>query len=257
VRVVRVPYHLDEYLPQLDLPLEGEGGTIITADMPVGDVWGRLGVLYTAVADVVADAAWHGDLPVVVSGDCLTALATMAGLQRAAIDAGVVWFDAHGDLHTTRSTPSGYLGGMPLRLLVGSQPRLIAAGLGLQPVPEYRSVLVGARDLDPPEVIFLADAEIRRAEVSHLDATALPDGPLYVHLDADVIDPSVLPGLRYPAPGGPGTTAVASALGVLLGTGRVAAVGIACSWHPGHGAAAHMNEVLDAAFSWASKGSVA
>ncbi|HEY5984890.1 MAG TPA: arginase family protein [Streptosporangiaceae bacterium] len=253
MRVVRVPYHLDEYLPHLDLPTGG--GTIVTADMPVGDVWGRLGVLYSAVADVVADTAWHGDLPVVVSGDCMTALGTMAGLQRAAIDAGIIWFDAHGDLHTLKTTSSGYLGGMPLRLLVGHQPRLIAMGLGLQPVPEHRTVLVGARDLDPPEVIFLADAEIRRAEVSHLDATALPDGPLYVHLDADVIDPAVLPGLRYPAPGGPGTTAVASALGVLLSTGRVAAMGVACSWHPGHGAAAHLDQVLDAAFSWAYNGS--
>jgi arginase len=252
VRVVRVPYHLDEYLPQLDLPLGG--GTTITADLPVGDAWRRLAVLYSAVADVVADTAWHGDVPVVVSGDCMTALATMAGLQRAAIDAGVVWFDAHGDLHTPKSTSSGYLGGMPLRLLVGHQPQLIAATLGLRAVPEHQTVLVGARDLDPAEVIFLADAKIRRAEVSHLDATALPDGPLYVHLDADVIDPAVLPGLRYPAPRGPGTTAVASALGVLLGTGRVAGIGVACSWHPGHGAAARLDQVFDTAFSWAYNG---
>jgi arginase len=63
-----------------------------------------------------------------------------------------------------------------------------------------------------------------------------------------VIDPDVLPGLRYPAPGGARPADVAGALGVLLDTGRVAAVGIACTWYPGHDAAArvapHLGDVL-------------
>jgi arginase len=61
----------------------------------------------------------------------------------------------------------------------------------------------------------------------------MPDGPLYVHLDLDVIDPAFLPGLRYPAPGGVAPADVAQALGRLAATGRVAAVGIACTWRPG------------------------
>lgn len=236
--VIGVPYHLDEYLPGLDVPLRA--GRTVTAEFRSGDVWDRLAVLYGAVADAVAGYASRGEHPVVVSGDCTTALGTVAGLQRAGSVAGIVWFDAHGDVQTLETTASGYLGGLPLRLLVGYRPELIATHLGLRPVPEQQVLLVGARDLDPPEVSYLERARIRRAEVAELDHASLPDGPLYLHLDLDVIDSAHLPGLRYPAPGGPGPEPVAGALRWLLGTGRVAAVGLACTWHPGNGAAARV-----------------
>jgi arginase len=61
-----------------------------------------------------------------------------------------------------------------------------------------------------------------------------------------VIDPVGVPGLRYPAPGGPNCAQVTAALGRLLATGRVAAVGIACTWHPGHDAAAAVSDRLEA-----------
>ncbi len=249
--VLRVPYHLDEYLPDLDLLLESaqtEPAQTITAELPAGDTWARLTVLYRQVADAVARAVGDGSRPVVLSGDCTTSLGTVAGLQRAGLDPGIAWFDAHGDVQTLETTTSGYLGGLPLRQLTGYRPGLIADGLGLRPVPEHRIVLAGARDLDPPEVTYLAGAAIGRAEVADLTSAGLPDGPLYVHLDLDVIDPAVLPGLRYPAPGGAGYADVAAALGRLLATGRVAAVGIACTWYPGHDAAArvapHLEDVL-------------
>jgi arginase len=185
---------------------------------------------------------------VVLSGDCTTALGTVAGLQRAGADPGIVWFDAHGDVQTLETSASGYLGGFPLRQLVGYRPALIATQLGLRPVAEQRVLLVGARDLDPPETAYLGEALIGQAEVAELAAARLPDGPLYVHLDLDVIDAAAVPGLRYPAPGGPGGAQVAAALGLLLATGRVAAVGIACTWHPGRGAAAATGFALRAAF---------
>ena len=173
------------------------------------------------------------------------ALGTMAGLQRAGIDAGIAWLDAHGDLQTLETTTSGYLGGLPLRLLAGYRPELIAARLGLRAVPEHHITLVGARDLDPPEVTYLAGAQIRRSQVQELDAAGLPGGPFYVHLDLDVIDPAQLPGLRLPVPGGPSPAQVTGALNALLGTGRVAAIGIACTWYPGHSAAAAIRQHLD------------
>jgi arginase len=82
-----------------------------------------------------------------------------------------------------------------------------------------------------------------------LPSRPLPGGPLYVHLDLDVIDPSEVPGLRYPAPGGPGAADIAGALRTLLATGRVAAVGIACTWHAGHGAAARIGPFLEGALA--------
>ena len=245
--VIQVPYHLDEYLPDLDVPLPPD--TVITADLPAGDVWDRLSALYAGLAGAVAAEAGRGGRPVVVSGDCMTALGTMSGLQRAGVQAGIVWFDAHGDVQTLETTTSGYLGGLPLRLLVGYRPELIAARLGLRAVPEHQVALVDARDLDPPEVSYLAGAQIRRSEVGELDAAGLPGGPLYVHLDLDVIDSGQLPGLRFPAPGGPSPAQVTGALSALLGTGRVAAIGVACTWYPGHLAADRIRQHLGAALA--------
>jgi len=245
--VIQVPYHLDEYLPDLDVPLPPD--TVITADLPAGDMWGRLSALYTGLAAAVASEAGRGGRPVVLSGDCLTALRTLSGLQRAGVEAGIVWFDAHGDVQTLETTTSGYLPGMSLRLLMGYRPELIAARLGLRAVPEDQVALVDARDLDPPEVSYLAGAQIRRDEVGELDAAGLPGGPLYVHVDLDVIDPARLPGLRFPAPGGPSPVQVTAALSALLGTGRVAAIGVACTWYPGHSAAERIRQHLGAALA--------
>ena len=236
--IIAVPYHLDEYLPDLDLPLEPD--EVVTAQFPPGDPWERLAVLYDAVAGAVAADAGFGGCPVVMSGDCNTSAGIMAGLQRAGADPAIVWFDAHGDVQTLETTTSGYLGGLALRLLTAYRPELITARLGLRPVPEDRIVLAGARDLDPPEKTYLAGAAIRRRDVAGLSAAGLPDGPLYVHVDMDVIDAAGLPGLRYPALGGPDAAQLADALRALLATGQVAAFGLSCSWYPGHDSAQHI-----------------
>ena len=247
MRVIRVPYHIDDFLPDLDVPLAPD--LDVTADLTAAGAWGRLAVLYSAVSEQVADTVRDGaGLPVVQSGDCTTSLGIVAGLQRTGADPGVVWFDAHGDVQTLETSTSGYLGGLPLRLLAGYRPELIADALGLRAVPEDRIVLAGARDLDPPEVQYLAGAAIRRRQVTDLTEADLPDGPLYVHLDVDVLDPGGLPGLILPVSGGPGPDEVGRALRMLRATGRVAAVGIACTWHPGQGAAAYVRSWLEDTF---------
>ncbi|HZD74079.1 MAG TPA: arginase family protein [Actinomycetota bacterium] len=93
-------------------------------------------------------------------------------------------------------------------------------------------------------------ASTRRTDVGELSGEGLPAGPLYLHLDLDVVDPEELPGLRFPAAGGPGWPAVAEAARRVLATGQVVAVGVGCTWHPGHGAATrarpHLERVLAA-----------
>lgn len=232
---ILVPYHLDERLTDLDVPVAPD--RTVTVDLPEGDAWSRMARLYEAVATTVAESVRRGARPTVLSGDCTTSLGTVAGLQRAGLDAAIVWFDAHGDVQTLETTTSGYLGGFPLRILVGYRPELIATRLGLRAEAEERVLLVDARDLDPPEVEYLEEAAIRRCGVDDLSADRLPDGPLYLHLDVDVMNPDEIAGLRFPAPGGPGLSPVVEALGRVIGSGRVAAFGVACTWYPGHGAA--------------------
>jgi arginase len=232
--VILVPYHLDEYVPDLDVPLPADRDvTTVVAALPDGDVWTRMRPLYERVADAVEAAARTGAAPTVVSGDCTTSLGVVAGLQHAGVDPAIVWFDAHGDVQTPETTASGYVGGMPLRILVGYRPQLVAQRLRLRAIPESRAVLVDARDLDPPEVEYLAAADIRRADVDGLTTSALPEGPLVLHLDLDVVDPDELPGLRFPAPGGPAVADVLAAARRVLDTGRVAALSVGCTWHPG------------------------
>ena len=243
VRIL-VPYHLDERLDDLDVPL-APADAIVTAELEDSDAWSRMARLYDEVADRVAATVRGGARPIVLSGDCTASLGTIAGLQRAGMEPSIVWYDAHGDVQTLETTHSGYLGGFPLRILVGYRPELIAARLGLRPVAEECVVLVDARDLDPPEVTYLERAAIRRSEVADLDADRLPDSPIYLHLDLDVVDPEQLPGLRYPAPGGLGWLPVVDSVRRVLDSGRVAAVGIGCTWHPGRGAGERASPELE------------
>jgi arginase len=228
--VIRVPYHLDERLPDADLPVDG--GTEVAAALPESDVWARLARLYDQVADAVAAEVRAGSRPAVVSGDCTVSIGIAAGLQRAGVDPAVVWIDAHGDVQTLETSTSGYLGGTALRLLLGYRHDRVAGPLGLRPPAEDRVVLVDARDLDPAEADYLASVPLRRLAIADLAEADLPDGPLLLNLDLDTLDPEVLPGLRYPAPGGPDAAALLGAVRTVLGTGRVAALNLACTWHP-------------------------
>ncbi|GAA5147950.1 arginase family protein [Pseudonocardia eucalypti] len=225
-----MPFHQDQRLPDGDLPVSGDPSRV-EPDLPAGDVWQRLAALYDAVADAVAERA--GGMPTVVSGDCLVTLGTLTGLHRAGLDPALVWFDAHGDVHTLHTTTSGYLGGLALRLALGAHEEKLAEPLGLRPLPEERAVLVDARDLDPAEVEYLASARVRRLGVSEVEPALLPDGPILLHVDVDVIDRGELPGLRFPAAGGPSSGETLAAVKRVLESGRVVGLDIACPWHPG------------------------
>jgi arginase len=229
--MIVVPYHQDERLPDDVLPLTSDVSSV-APDLPAGDIWSRLVALHDAAADAIAAEIRSDGDTTVLSGDCLVAMATLAGAQRAGHDPAVIWFDAHGDVHTLETSGSGYLGGLSLRLLQGAHADRLATPLGVRPVTEDRSVLVGARDLDQAEVDFLRTSRIRRFGVADLDVAKLPDGPLIVHVDVDVIDPSELPGLLFEAPNGPTTADVVHAVRRILDTNRVVALDVACPWHP-------------------------
>lgn len=223
---ILVPFHQDETLDAASLPVAADDLITIAPVLPEGDIWEKLAALYEPVA---ASVAAHPGATV-VSGDCCVSSAVVAGVQRSGLDPAVVWFDAHGDVHTMESSTSGYLGGMALRLLLGAHHDLLGSRIGLRPLTEDRVALVDARDLDPAEEDYLAGAAIHRTTVTEL--AGLPDGPIVLHVDLDVIDGAELPGLRYSVPNGPSTAEVVTAVRHVLTTRDVVAFDLACPWHP-------------------------
>lgn len=149
-------------------------------------------------------------LPLVFASDCTSALGMVKALGP---DLSVLWYDAHGDFNTPATSPSGFLGGMPLAMLVGRGNDALREAVGLAPLDERAIILTDARDLDPAEAEALAASAITHLpSVSDLLTAPLPTQPLYVHLDLDVIDPDEMPGHGYPAPNGPGLSAVRETL---------------------------------------------
>jgi arginase len=126
----------------------------------------------------LALAADLPERPLVLGGDCCSHVGAIEGLAARQGRLSVVWFDAHGDLNTPESSPSGNTWGMPLRMLLDSGA-IDAADVAL----------VGARNLDPPEVDFIRSSGLRIGEDGigqALDGV----GCTYVALDVDVLEPS-------------------------------------------------------------------
>jgi arginase family enzyme len=134
-------------------------------------------------AQTLALAADLPERPLVLGGCCCSHVGAVEGLSSRYDRLGVIWLDAHGDLNTPESSPSGNAWGMPLRMLID------AGDIAAEDVR-----LIGARNLDPPEEAFIAAAGIRR------ELGELPD-TVYVALDCDVIDPSEAD-VWMPEPGG-------------------------------------------------------
>lgn len=161
-----------------------------------------------AVAAAVSRARTAGRRPLVLAGNCHTALGTLAGLGDPEI--GVVWLDSHGDFNTPETTPSGFFDGMPLAVATGRGYEELRARIGLDPpIPDEHVLLMGVRALDPGE---RANLESSGVEVVRADAAAQAEAAIerlasrvqaiYLHLDIDVVDPSEAPGVGFPAPGG-------------------------------------------------------
>jgi arginase len=163
-------------------------------------------VLKAAAAEVSA-ALDQGELPLLTASDCTICIATLPTAARRVPALRVLWLDAHGDFNTPDSTPSGFLGGMCLAAACGRWD----AGWPDTIDPATVSFL-GVRDLDPGE----------RVEVEHAGVgTGVPgDGPIFVHLDLDVLDPSVL-APQFPVPGGLQAADVRDVLARLRDEGRL------------------------------------
>jgi arginase len=224
------PWHLEERIEEFPVP----AGAVVLgeeADHAQSEL-ARLRARYGAVADRTARA----DRPFVLAGDCLTAVGILAGVQRRRANLSIIWLDAHGDFNTPEISLSGYLAGMSLAAATGRIAQLIGEPVGLRAVPDERCLLIGARDLDPAEGEALAAGRVTRvgADPDALRAALHTQHPtdVYLHLDVDIVDGSDLPGLRFPAPGGPSLSLVEDCLAEIVSCAPPAAACISCAWEP-------------------------
>ncbi len=225
------PYYLDEHFPELEaLPFTSP--TLNVSISTEGDLPTRVASLYPKIADFVHHCLVQGQRPVSISGDCCSTIPVVAGLQRANIDATLIWIDAHGDFNTAETSPSGFLGGMPLAMIVGLGDLSMCEPVGLKPLRQDKVILTDARDLDPGEADLVKGSDLRHVKnIMSLLTQDLPEGPLYVHFDTDIIDSNDAPAFNYPVPGGPSADDVATVMEHLGKTGQVVAASMS-SWTP-------------------------
>ena len=172
------------------------------------------------LAEIVERTLGEGFVPVVLGGDHSIAVGSMAGVashfRKQGKRVGSVWLDAHGDMNTPDSSPSGNVHGMPLAAIIGyGAPELVEL-LGFQPKAEPRNVaLVGVRDLDARERRLVKESGVHVFTMRDIDergmrevmtealrfATDETDG-VAVSLDMDLVDPSDAPGVGTPVRGG-------------------------------------------------------
>ncbi|HET9544012.1 MAG TPA: arginase [Gaiellaceae bacterium] len=167
------------------------------------------------IAAEVSRAADEGLMPLVLGGDHSIALGTVGGMAAARGVGAAIWLDAHGDLNTPETTPSGNVHGMPLAAALGAAED----GFGSEawPLPALdpaRTSLVGVRSLDEGEralvrelgleVFTMSELDRRGVQAVLADALERARGAAFVHvsLDMDAVDPDVAPGVGTPVRGG-------------------------------------------------------
>ena len=167
------------------------------------------------VAGLVMRAAEDGLIPLVLGGDHSVALGTIGGLASLYGPGGAIWIDAHGDLNTPDTTPSGNVHGMVLAAVLGlGRPAFDSSVWPLPGVDPGRVALLGVRSLDPAERDLIRELGVKAHTMSDVDrlgvervmreSLAHVAGPGFVHvsIDMDVVDPEVAPGVGTPVRGG-------------------------------------------------------
>lgn len=161
--------------------------------------------------------------PVVIGGDCAVSDAAVRHAAERHPDLAVVWFDAHPDLNTPASSPSGAYAGMVLRSLISEEA-----------VSASRVVLAGARSWDPEEERAVSTEAIASVSADAVDGDALVAAveasgatSVYLHVDLDVLDPAELRGLLDPAPFGVAASALTAAIRALVARFELAGATVA------------------------------
>lgn len=168
------------------------------------------------LAAKVDEVVTQGKFPLVLGGDHSIAIGTIAGLAKHYPNMGVIWYDAHGDLNTGETSPSGNIHGMPLAVSLGlGDPTLTQiGGYGTKIKPE-NIVIIGARSLDEGEKVLIKEKGIKvftMHEIDRMGMTAVMEEAIgylkdrtdgvHLSLDLDGLDPHDAPGVGTPVLGG-------------------------------------------------------
>ena len=194
------------------------------------------------LAAMVEAGLEEGALPVILGGDHSIAIGSVAGVasyyRKRNQRVGIIWLDAHTDVNTPETSPSGNIHGMPLAALLGKGARELTHVAGFAPkvLPENVAV-IGARSIDPGEREFVRSVGIRVFSMSELDERGLPDvvaeaveiatmntAGLHVTMDMDFIDPFYAPGVGTPERGGATYRESHLAMEKIASSGRVLSV---------------------------------
>lgn len=225
------PYFLDQPSPELE-SLAQPDWVVNKPALMDGDVMHRMSAIHQPIADFVANTVASGNRPVSIAGDCCATIGVLAGLQRAGCDPVLLWLDAHGDFNTWETTPSGFLGGMPLAMLVGRGEQTLLNAVDLHPLAESQVILTDGRDLDPEEHQSLIDSKVHFVtDIHSLLEHPLITRPLYIHFDTDIINSNEAPAMSYLAQGGPSSAELDAVFRSLVRRGQVIAVSMT-TWTP-------------------------
>jgi arginase len=217
---------LNDKLASLGYEVEDLGN--VTVDQPetspVGPVEARYlpQIAHTCerLAEKVEKAAAHGQVPVVLGGDHSVAIGTVSGMsghfRKAQLKTGLIWIDAHADMNTPATSPSGNVHGMPLACLIGLGPRELTHLGGYAPAIEPGSVaLIGLRSVDDVERFNVRGAGVHPFTMRDIDERGMVavvkeaieivsagTAGFHLSLDMDAIDPREAPGVGTPVRGG-------------------------------------------------------
>jgi len=190
------------------------------------------------VREKLIQGADPSKLTFLLGGECAFIVGSLAALKtKLKVRPGVVWMDAHGDFNTPETSPSGFIGGMALALACGRGPRLSPEIEASRPLLNEKQVVhVGSRSLDPEESesvmsslkVFSAK-DVKKNGARHVareiaDYLASSCDWIVFHLDADVLDPSVMPAADFPEPGGLTGSEVVEIVRSLRETGKLKVV---------------------------------
>lgn len=171
----------------------------------------------TLLAEKVASVLVEDRFPLVLGGDHSIAIGTLAGLATKYKNLGVIWYDAHADMNTDKTSPSGNIHGMPLAVSMGlGDERLVNLHHEGQKVKPENIIIIGARSIDPGERALIKELGIQVYTMHEIDKYGMTnvmekvikhlknnhvDG-VHLSLDLDALDPLYTPGVGTPVAGG-------------------------------------------------------